>query len=107
MLPEGFRWYPHLVGGKDFGDVSLKLGGAQGFDVALVNSRVRDGGWLSTVRRWAPDRPSAVTKSKRLAIYWAERWATANEEAIWRAMREYERKHRLVPYRPERVVQDR
>ena len=53
MLPEDFRWYPHLVGGKDFGDVSLRLGGAQGFEVALVNSRVRNGGWLSTVRRWS------------------------------------------------------
>jgi hypothetical protein len=104
MLPEGFRWYPHLVGGKDFGDVSLKLGGAQGFEVALVNSRVRNGGWLSTVRRWSDRRLYAVSRSKERAMYWAERWATANEEAIWRAMRERERRHGLAAYRPERVV---
>jgi hypothetical protein len=103
MLPEGFRWYPHLVGGKDFGDVSLRLGGAQGFEVALVTLRI-DGNWLSTVRRWTDPRPSVVTRSKDRAIYWAERWATANEEAIWRAMREHERKHGLVAYRPERRV---
>jgi hypothetical protein len=68
MLPEGFRWYPHLVGGKDFGDVSLKLGGAQGFEVALVNSRVRNGGWLSTVRRWSERRLYAVSRSKERAM---------------------------------------
>jgi hypothetical protein len=105
MLPEGFRWYPHKVGGKDFGDLTLRLGGAQGFEVALVKLRVGDGGWLSTVRRWAEDRPHAITRSRNRAIYWAERWATANEEAIWRALRERERKHGLVPYRPERLVQ--
>lgn len=103
MLPEGFRWYTHLVGGKDFGDVSLRLGGAQGFEVALVTLRI-DGNWLSTVRRWTDPRPSVVTRSKGRAIYWAERWATANEEAIWRAMREHERRHALVAYRPERVA---
>lgn len=104
MLPEGFRWYRHLVGGRDFGDVSLRLGGAQGFELALVTLRVDGASWLSQVRRWAYPFPHAVTRSRRLAIYWAERWTTANEEAIWRAMREYEKRNGLVPYRPERVV---
>lgn len=103
MLPEGFRWYRHLVGGKDFGEVTLKLGGDQGFEVAIVRLTVK-GVWLSQVRRYAEPRPHAHARSRDRAIYWAERWTCANEEAIWRAMREYERKHRLVPYRPERKV---
>lgn len=106
MLPEGFRWYRHMVGGRDFGEATLKLGGEQGFEVAIARLRADGETWVSEVRRYAYPRPHTITRSRSRALYWAERWAAANQEAIWRALREREHANRLKPYRPERMVSD-